>query len=74
MLAGIESEELADVMVVVTRYFGGVKLGAGGLVRAYGGVTRNCLRAAETVTMVPRALVRVKAPLSLAGGVFQVHV
>lgn len=56
------------------RYFGGIKLGAGGLVRAYGGVTRNCLRAAETVTRVPRAMVRVKAPLALAGAVFQVSV
>lgn len=73
MLAGIESEELADVMVVVTRYFGGVKLGAGGLVRAYGGVTRLCLRAAETVTKVPRATVRVRAPMNWAGVVFQVR-
>ena len=54
------------------RYFGGIKLGAGGLVRAYGGATRSCLRESETLTRVPRALVRVKAPLALAGAVFQV--
>lgn len=42
--------------------------------RAYGGVTRNCLRAAETVTKTPRARVRVRAPLALAGAVFQVGV
>ena len=31
----IKKEDLRDVVVVVTRYFGGIKLGAGGLVRAY---------------------------------------
>ena len=36
----IKKEDLRDVVVVVTRYFGGVKLGAGGLVRAY---TKGCL-------------------------------
>ncbi|MCU0989480.1 MAG: YigZ family protein [Xanthomonadales bacterium] len=35
ILAAIEGKELDHVMVVVTRYFGGIKLGAGGLVRAY---------------------------------------
>lgn len=35
------------VMVVVTRYSGGIKLGTGGLCRAYGGASRQCLQAAE---------------------------
>jgi uncharacterized YigZ family protein len=36
ILAAIEREGLTNVLVVVTRYFGGTKLGTGGLVRAYG--------------------------------------
>ena len=38
-------------MVVVIRYFGGVKLGAGGLVRAYSGVTEQALSQLPTKTL-----------------------
>lgn len=47
ILGGIESEGVSEVMVVVTRYSGGIKLGTGGLCRAYGGASRLCLQAAE---------------------------
>ena len=46
ILAAIDGQGFDQVMVVVTRWFGGVKLGAGGLVRAYGGATAECLRTA----------------------------
>ena len=36
MLEVLKKNELSDIVVVVTRYFGGIKLGAGGLIRAYG--------------------------------------
>lgn len=62
-----------SLLTQTKRYFGGIKLGAGGLVRAYGGVARTCLRNAETVTHIPKVLVRLKAPLALAGAVFQVR-
>ncbi|QGT79484.1 YigZ family protein [Guyparkeria halophila] len=39
----IQHKGIGDVIVVVTRYFGGVKLGAGGLVRAYAGATQQAL-------------------------------
>ena len=38
----IEHRGLENVMVVVTRYFGGIKLGVGGLVRAYSGTAAKC--------------------------------
>ena len=46
ILAAIDGQGIDQVMVVVTRWFGGVKLGAGGLVRAYGGAAAECLRTA----------------------------
>lgn len=47
----IKSNNLDCVCVVVTRYFGGVKLGAGGLVRAYSGAVADVLRSAVKVPM-----------------------
>ncbi len=46
ILAAIEKQEVDLCLVVVTRFFGGIKLGAGGLVRAYGGAAAECLRTA----------------------------
>ena len=46
MLAAIKSCNIADVMVICTRYFGGTELGVGGLMRAYGSATKECLKQA----------------------------
>jgi uncharacterized YigZ family protein len=54
ILAQIAGHELDDVLVVVTRYFGGVKLGVGGLVRAYGLAAAKVLEAAEGITVTPK--------------------
>ena len=45
ILQAIEGQGMDRVAVLVVRWFGGVKLGAGGLVRAYGGCAANCGRA-----------------------------
>ncbi|MCA9694875.1 MAG: YigZ family protein [Nannocystaceae bacterium] len=50
ILNAIDGRSLADVVVVVTRYFGGVKLGTGGLVRAYGRAAAEVLDSAEIIT------------------------
>jgi len=55
ILQAIESAGVDRVMVVVTRWYGGIKLGAGGLVRAYGGTAAECLRLAERVPLVAMA-------------------
>jgi uncharacterized YigZ family protein len=52
ILAAIDGAGVDAVAVVVTRWYGGVKLGAGGLVRAYGGCAAQCLRGAEKVVRV----------------------
>ncbi|MBB5324250.1 putative YigZ family protein [Anoxybacillus tepidamans] len=56
MLEVLKKKELKDTVVVVTRYFGGIKLGAGGLVRAYGKAVSEGLKAAG---IVERRLMRV---------------
>ena len=52
ILAAIDGQGFDRVAVVVTRWFGGIKLGAGGLVRAYGGCAAECLRTAPRVALI----------------------
>lgn len=50
----IQHKGVGDVVVVVTRYFGGVKLGAGGLVRAYSAAAQAVLAAMEIIERAPQ--------------------
>ena len=59
ILQAIEGRELDRVAVVVSRWFGGILLGAGGLVRAYGGTAASCLKAAEREPIVDYATLSV---------------
>ena len=52
ILQAIDGQGMDRVVVVVTRWFGGIKLGAGGLVRAYGGAAAECLRRAPRRELV----------------------
>ena len=54
ILREIEGRGLTDCLVTVTRYYGGTKLGAGGLARAYGDAARAVLGAARVRTVVVR--------------------
>lgn len=49
MLEVLKKQKLKDTTIVVTRYFGGIKLGAGGLIRAYGNTTSQAIRATGVV-------------------------
>jgi uncharacterized YigZ family protein len=53
ILAAIVGADLTFLAVAVTRYFGGTKLGVGGLVRAYGGAAAEALAAVEVRVVVP---------------------
>ena len=52
ILQAIDGQECDRVAVLVIRWFGGIKLGTGGLIRAYGGVAAQCLRLADRVEIV----------------------
>lgn len=56
----VEREGLTDVIVIVTRYFGGILLGAGGLVRAYAHAAKLAVDAAQRKVMSPAVLVELK--------------
>ncbi|XP_041005086.1 IMPACT family member in pol 5'region isoform X4 [Juglans microcarpa x Juglans regia] len=65
--SAIVSSGIDRVMVVVIRYFGGIKLGTGGLVRAYGGVASECLRNAPTCLVKSKVPMGVEVPFDLLG-------
>ncbi|RLN03824.1 IMPACT family member in pol 5' [Panicum miliaceum] len=68
--SAIISSGIDMIMVVVIRYFGGIKLGTGGLVRAYGGVASECLKDAPTCLVKPKARVGMEVPFDLLGTVY----
>lgn len=72
ILAALEHAGLTNVLVVVSRWFGGTKLGVGGLVRAYGDAARSALGAAEVRTVVVEELVRVDFPHDATSAVMRV--
>jgi len=55
MLEVLKQQKLKDTVIVVTRYFGGIKLGAGGLIRAYGSTTSQTIK---SIGIVQRQLVQ----------------
>jgi uncharacterized YigZ family protein len=61
ILAAIDGQGFDRVVVVVIRWYGGIKLGAGGLVRAYGGTAAECLRIAPRLPLVALATLRLQA-------------
>lgn len=60
---------LSDVMAVVVRWFGGTKLGKGGLARAYAAAAREALQGLPVVRKVPTARVAIKVPYEKVGAV-----
>jgi uncharacterized YigZ family protein len=64
-LAVLQGSGLGDVVVVVTRYFGGTKLGTGGLVRAYGDAVRKVLAVTPLAEKVATHTVMLATPYSL---------
>lgn len=68
----IKNSKIDHVCVVVTRYFGGIKLGAGGLVRAYSGSCAEALKTATKVHMTDCTIAEVVVDYSLLKGLRKV--
>lgn len=60
ILRAIEQQDFDQTVVVVIRWFGGIKLGAGGLSRAYGGSASECLRLAASKPLIRYSRVEVR--------------
>ena len=69
MLDVLRHQELEGVLATVVRYFGGVKLGAGGLVRAYTDAVAQALRDAERVPLIRLRAVLITVPYAFEGAV-----
>ncbi len=65
ILAVLQGSGLGDIAVVVTRYYGGTKLGTGGLVRAYGDATKAVLDILPRAEKVPTHSVMLALPYNL---------
>jgi len=70
MMSAVEGEGVDHLCVMVTRYFGGTKLGAGGLVRAYGGAVRECLRTAKKKQVTAQRMVQFDVPFQMIGACY----
>ena len=67
ILLAIDGQGFNAVVVMVTRWFGGIKLGAGGLMRAYGGAAAECLRIAPRQPLIAMAELLLQAPFADVG-------
>jgi uncharacterized YigZ family protein len=63
----LDGEEVTDAIIAVVRYYGGVKLGTGGLARAYRECGRLALEDAGTVTRYPEVRFEVSVPYNFVG-------
>ena len=72
MLSVLMNSGIGEVVVVVTRYFGGVKLGKGGLVRAYTGAVQHALRELATTERVTVVELRITISYAHADAVRRV--
>ncbi|KAA3613958.1 MAG: YigZ family protein [Calditrichaeota bacterium] len=69
ILQAMESRKLSDAVIVVTRYFGGTKLGVGGLIRAYGGAAFICIDAADLQPVIPKVILKIQFDYDFTGAI-----
>jgi len=72
ILKQIDGHDLTDTLVVVSRYFGGTKLGTGGLVRAYGGAAQEALDRADIIEVIPQATIYIQHAYEDSGAIASV--
>jgi len=67
MLEQLIKVNFVGAVLVVSRWFGGTKLGKGGLIRAYGGCAAETIKLLKTVTRIPMTKVKVECSYDLVG-------
>jgi uncharacterized YigZ family protein len=67
MLQVLDGSKMSDVAAICVRYWGGTKLGTGGLARAYSGTTRAAVEDAGLFEVIPRITFHVELPFELMG-------
>lgn len=67
----LKKNDLTNILAVVTRYFGGIKLGAGGLVRAYSSSTSGAVKLANVVSIVETIKMHIIFDYSYANDIFK---
>ena len=71
ILSAIENMELTNTAVLVIRWFGGIKLGTGGLCRAYGGSASKCLQSGSLEKIIEKEKVSISVPFELSNTLYR---
>ncbi len=71
ILAAVTASQLSNVICVVIRHYGGINLGIGGLIRAYGRCARECLGSAKIETQISYKTLQVRIPYEQIGSVLK---
>ena len=71
ILTAVTVSQLSNVICVVVRYYGGINLGVGGLIRAYGQCARECLASAKIETQIFYKTLQVRTPYEQIGSVLK---
>ena len=70
ILSAIEHAELTNIAVLIVRWFGGTKLGTGGLCRAYGGSASACLKLADKSKIIEKDIVKIMLPFDYSNFIY----
>jgi uncharacterized YigZ family protein len=70
ILNAIKSQDFDNTVALVIRHYGGIKLGTGGLMRAYGGTVNRCLQQAESQPILQFSEIDLLIPFSLVQSIY----
>jgi uncharacterized YigZ family protein len=70
ILNAIKGQDFDNTVALVIRHYGGIKLGTGGLMRAYGGVVNRCLQQADFQPILDLVVIEILVPFSLAQSIY----